>query len=49
MRLGHGRIATSARRLIGRLAQIRRKIKEEDKLEQFQPRRRPMRGAPNGL
>ena len=43
LRLRQGRPATSARRLIGRLAQIRRKIKEEDEREHFYPQRGAVR------
>jgi hypothetical protein len=43
LRLRQGRPATSARRLICRLAQIRRKIKEEDKFEPID--RVPVRSA----
>jgi hypothetical protein len=43
LRLRQGRLATSARRLIARLAQIRRKIKEEDEPEQTYPRQSGVR------
>jgi hypothetical protein len=48
LRLRQGHRVTSVQRLICRLAQIRRKIKEEDNPERPKPLRRRFRRGPNG-